>query len=277
VNDTLPVTSDPESLFVPMFAPDEPDEEGENNKEFVNNYLKDDGVNSNCTSSDKYDTSDAGRQKRVCKYKDQTPSTSSTGSTNRGPNFWCNSDPILPLTGTKQTLIDTINAMDAKGYTNIHDGLMWGWRVLSHHAPFVEGKAYDTPNLRKYIVLMTDGANTINGNDDTHNNSDYSAYGYASNNRLAEDSEDMSAGELKSAMDDRLEEACENAKNGDPDRPEKITIYTIAFQISDTATLDRLADCASSPSKAKKASNSTELKAAFNSIAQELGKLRITD
>ncbi|BCJ90570.1 hypothetical protein IZ6_13050 [Terrihabitans soli] len=290
VNDTAPTTADPITLFVPMFAPDEPDEEGENTKEFVNNYLndngkwtdldndgkKDDNEWVNCSASDRSSSTDQAVQKRVCKYKGVTPSTSSYGSTTKGPNFWCNSDPIVPLTATKQTVIDKINAMSAKGYTNIHEGLMWGWRVLSPGAPFTEGVSYTTPNVRKYIILMTDGENTINSRSENHNNSDYSAYGYAANNRLADDSDDMNGSELKTAMDDRLEEACENAKNDDPNNPEKITIFTIAFQVNAQATLQRLKDCASSDSMAKTASNGTELDTAFRNIAKELGPLRLT-
>lgn len=287
VRDTVPTATDPITLFVPMFAPDEPDSDSD----YVNSYLNDngkwddkdhDGTRDNnepwlnCTDAERSDTGNRARQKRICKYKGVKPSTSSWGSTNKGPNFWCNSDPIVPLTATRQTLIDKITAMDAKGYTNIHEGLMWGWRTLSPGAPFTEGVSYDTPNVRKYIILMTDGANTINGRDDTHNNSDYSAYGYASNNRLDEDSDDMSGGQLKNEMDDRLEEACENAKNDDPDHPQKITIFTIAFQVNEQATLSRLRDCATSPDMAKIASSGTDLENTFRSIAQELGPLRLT-
>jgi hypothetical protein len=281
--DTVPTETDPISLFVPMFAPDEPDEPNEDDwqKDFVNNYLSDNGKRRNgnyvnCTASDRSDGSDEGRQARICKYKDMEPDTSGWSSTQKGPNFWCNSDPIVPLTTGRQTLIEKIDAMDAKGFTNIHEGLMWGWRVLSPGAPFTDGVPYDTPNVRKYIILMTDGANTINGRDNTHNNSDYSAYGYASNNRLDDDSDDMSGGELKREMDDRLEEACENAKNDDPLHPQKITIFTIAFQVNEEATLNRLRDCATSPDMAKRVRTGTELEETFENIAKELGPLRLT-
>jgi hypothetical protein len=243
----------------------------------VNHYLKDDGVNGNCSTVQKSDASDEGRQSRVCKYKGQKPSTSGWGSTYKGPNFWCNSKPIVALTNSQQTLLDTISALTAKGYTNIHEGLMWGWRVLSPGAPFTEGAPYSTPNLHKFIILMTDGANTINGRSDTHNNSDYSAYGYASKNRLAENSGDMSSSELKGAMDDRLEDACESVKNADPEHPGIISVYTIAFKVSDEDTLDRLKACASTTAMAKTADSETALEQTFKDIAKELGKLRIVE
>lgn len=290
VKDTQPTLSDPVTMFVPMFAPDEPDEANEDNPEFANNYLNDNGLWTdrdgdgrkddnewvNCSAADRSVTTDQGRQKRICKYKGREPNTDGWGSTNKGPNFWCNSAPIVPLSETRQTLLDKITALSAKGYTNIHEGLMWGWRVLSPGAPFTQGTAYDTPNTRKFIILMTDGANTISGNDDTHNNSDYSAYGYASNKRLDPNSDDMAEWELKNAMDAKLETACENVKNDDPLHPEKITVFTIAFQINDATTLERLTDCASSTNMAKTASSNAELEEAFREIAQELGELRLT-
>jgi Mg-chelatase subunit ChlD len=283
VTDSEPKTTDPVSLFVPMFAPDELDEPGEvdnpgrneNGKEYANSYLDDAG---SCTQTQKNATNtELGKQKRICKYTGVTPNTEGWGSTNRGPNFWCNSKPIVPLTTVEKTITDTIDAMVAKGYTNIHEGLMWGWRVLSPGEPFTDGTAYGTPNVRKYIILMTDGENTINGRGTaTVNRSDYSAYGYATNNRLAANSSSMTDAQLKGAMDARLKTACANAKNDDPAHPEKISIFTVAFHVSDQTTLDLLAECASSPSMAKKATSGTELDATFSAIARDLGKLRLT-
>ena len=49
--------------------------------------------------------------------------------------------------------------MQAKGGTNIMEGVMWGWRVLSPEPPFTEGKAYDDPENDKFLIVMTDGEN----------------------------------------------------------------------------------------------------------------------
>jgi hypothetical protein len=260
VNDTAPDADDPKTLYVPMFAPDEPDNGDWN--EFANNYLSDTG--GTCGSSPSGDA-----QGRVCKYNGATPSTRSTGATNKGPNYWCNSRPIVPLTSTKSTVTTAIDGMVAKGYTNIHEGLMWGWRVLSPGAPFTGGAAYDDPKTRKYIVLMTDGQNTINGTGNrSKNHSDYSAYGYAIKGRLGTTS--GSSATLEAAMDDRLEEACTNAKAAG------ITIYTVAFQVSSTSTKDMLVRCATSSGMAYQPSSTSDLVPVFQAIAQQLGALRIS-
>ena len=81
------------------------------------------------------------------------------------PNY-CPSTPIQPLTSLKyrkQSLINTIDSLTASGWTSIPTGLVWGWRVLTHTDPFPQGAPpamVKVRNVRKVIVLMTDGANT---------------------------------------------------------------------------------------------------------------------
>src|SRR5947209_10992012 len=51
-----------------------------------------------------------------------------------------------------------INGLTANGDTNLHEGIMWGWRSLSPNAPLSDGKPYDTsanPTNQKVLVLMT--------------------------------------------------------------------------------------------------------------------------
>jgi hypothetical protein len=59
-----------------------------------------------------------------------------------GPNALCDSAPILPLTESKSAVHDAIGQMRAKGSTNMLEGLMWGWRVLSPEEPFTHGRPY---------------------------------------------------------------------------------------------------------------------------------------
>ena len=74
--------------------------------------------------------------------------------------------PLMPLKSVrtyKHVLKRTIDSFRAWGSTYIPAGLIWGWRVLSPQAPFTEGADADEVkrlNVRKVIVLMTDGANT---------------------------------------------------------------------------------------------------------------------
>ena len=88
VNDTAPSVGNPETLFVPYFAPDEPD-----SGSYWNNYLSD-----ATGSSDK-----SVRQKNVAKYAPGSfAQASALGSSyGRGPAFLCNSQPIMALTNNK--------------------------------------------------------------------------------------------------------------------------------------------------------------------------------
>ncbi len=65
VTDTAPTSGNPATLFVPSFAPDEPDEGTAAN--FYNNYLSD----GSCQSG--LGTTPLARQRRVCKYNNSTP------------------------------------------------------------------------------------------------------------------------------------------------------------------------------------------------------------
>jgi Flp pilus assembly protein TadG len=56
-----------------------------------------------------------------------------------------------------------INRMEAFSGTNIPLGLVWGWRVLSSQVPYAQGLSMAEArrkNVRKIIVLMTDGWNS---------------------------------------------------------------------------------------------------------------------
>ena len=88
----------------------------------------------------------------------------------------------MPLTTNETRCIQAnIAAMQhwSGGGTNQAEGLAWGWRVLSPTAPFTEGVAFNgaRDNVRKVIVLMSDGENTNVGNDAVME-SDFSAYNY---------------------------------------------------------------------------------------------------
>jgi Flp pilus assembly protein TadG len=274
INDTEPSDENGgDSFFVPMFAPDEPDKKKGKTQHFINNYITD-----TCTPEAGDEGTKPDLQKRICKYsggKEVTENLVIDSQEHMGPNLWCRSNPIVPLTNTRSTIDDALEEMEPEGHTNINEGLMWGWRVLSPTEPFTEGAAYSTPNLRKYIVLMTDGDNWLTGNEDTHNKSEYSAYGYAANERLGVDvsGSRLDNGDieelLEDAMDEKLATACDNVKAAG------ITIYTIALQVEDNPTRQLLKTCASQPSMAFEPNSGTDLTSAFQTIARDLGSLRL--
>ncbi|MEL6374536.1 MAG: vWA domain-containing protein [Pseudomonadota bacterium] len=278
-NDAAATTGTPATLFVPLAAPDEPDPNNAAGRTYYNNYLNDAGgrcapLQRTCTSYSRRgncrnwvtQTLPASQaQERVCKYDGGNASTVSAYGTQLGPNFLCDTQAILPLTSTKASIETAINAMVARGGTNIAQGVVWGWRALSPAAPFTEGLPYDTPKHKKYLVLMSDGANW-HGHIDNHNASWYTAYGYASKNRLGNA---RSTADLRAALNARTAQACANAKAAG------ITIFTVAFNLTDETTLNLLKGCASAPDQALVANGGASLTASFKQIAREISKLRV--
>jgi hypothetical protein len=264
----------PASYFVPMFAPDEPDDENDAGKSYPNNYLVDDAGactpqpktctggytrRGNCRAWTKDPLTPEVAQSRTCKYRNQSPS----GGT--GPNYNCTTAAILPLTSTRSTVETAVDGMVANGWTNVPEGVMWGWRVLSPGAPFTEGRESDETGNRKIMVVMTDGENTYQTRDN-HNKSMYGAFGYATAGRLG-----STPSAMPSQMDAKLTAACTNAKAAG------ITIYTIAFRDAAVSTNIRnlLRGCASGTDKAFVATDAAGLNAAFQEIGREVAQLRV--
>ena len=232
VTDSVPNAQTPASLFVPMFNPDEPDTANNNGDSYGNNYLPDYGGTcpappSTCTAYKKDGVtcktwsqppvlSPKDAQARVCKY----PGASISAGTG-GPNYLCDSRPILPLTSDKAAVKSLIGSLQAKGGTNVLEGVMWGWRVLSPEPPFTEGKDYNDPDNDKFLIVMTDGENWHQAKSN-HNKSSYHSFGYASNGRLGTT---YTTTALVQQMTTKTLAACQNAKAAG------IKVYTVAFRL----------------------------------------------
>lgn len=247
--DTVPTTGD--TLFVPYFAPDEPDSDAANNAGYWygNNYVND-NVNNNLNV--------VVRQEKKNKYNNQTVNSD-------GPHFNCTNAAVTPLTGSTAQIKSSINSMVASGNTVIPIGLAWGWRLISPEAPFTEGSAYDDNDTDKAIILLTDGVNDI-GNLNNHNKSWYNGYGYASQGRLGVTTSSAAHAELNN----RVTQLCTNIKN------KGITLYTITFKLNDTTTQNLFRNCASDSTKYFNSPSSSDLQSSFEAIAKDLGKLRIS-
>jgi len=273
VSDAPPATSLPSTLFVPMFAPDEPDSNNSLGKSYSNNYLIDDkgscspqprtclrySRRGNCQKWSVEPLPPEVAQSRICKYAGQSPSGGS------GPNQNCTTAAILPLTSVKSQVDGAIDSMLASGWTNILEGAMWGWRVLSDAEPFTQGRPNSDGNNRKYLIIMTDGENTYKTYDN-HNGSMYGAFGYKSKGRLGTNSS-----QLSSVMDSKTIAACANAK------ATGIMIYTIAFRDAVTNAAARLVlnACASDSTRALTAADSASLGKAFEEIGRQISQLRV--
>lgn len=263
VEDTQPSAANPQTLFVPMFAPDEPDDENSKGYRTLNDYLDDAAGGGNKGKGKKQTVTWDEAQGNLDKY----PAGVKVLARGEGPNMLCDSAPITPLTNRRSTIDSAIGSMKANGMTNIHEGVMWGWRTLSPSLPFDQALAYNEVNNNKVIVMMTDGENTHRGVN-SPNMSMYTAYGFARNGRLG--SPTSSTSTLVARMNERTAEACTNAKQAG------VTIYTIAFEVDDATTRNLLRGCASSADKAFVAGNGGQLIAAFENIAKQLSALRIS-
>lgn len=227
-------------------------------------------------------------------------------NTSVGPNLDCPSLPILRETASNATVTAVINQMVPvyRGGTFINLGLQAGWWTLSPNWQGLWGTppdpelgamplAYNTPYVRKVIVLMTDGNNewydwncgvpgqtpptsgcpwsttpptgvpawTADGN------ADFTAYG-----RLLTNTRGVTPANITTTLNTWMSQMCTNIKqNG-------IIIYTILFNHDtvSSATQTLFQNCASSPSDYFLTPTAADLQAAFTQIGNNLSSLRLT-
>lgn len=159
---------------------------------------------------------------------DNTP-TSANGSKWGQPQdpshiqFDCSGYPprnlkLLPLTSDYEAATQQLSVMRPYEWTHIALGAEFGWHVLSPNAPFTGAASYSDKHTKKFMVLLTDGRQTE------------PAYG---------------PGGVRSVYqgEKNLEKICAGMKRQD------ITIVTVAFDLEDDATRNRLRDCSSDPEK----------------------------
>lgn len=246
--DTPPTGGD--TIWVPYFAPDEPDFSG-----YANRYASDAGY------SGSYDNYDA-RQRYTGKYANLTIPTPSPGT----PHFNCRTSPVTPLTPQRGTVEAAINEMVASGNTVIPAGLAWGWRLISPGVPFTEGAPYEDEDTIKAIVLLTDGRNDVGGGLPTHNRSQYSAYGFAQSGHLGA----TNGSEAEDVLDAKTTTLCTNIK------AEGILLYTITFQVPSTSIQNLMRNCAGNPDMYYDSPSNEDLDSIFQDIAKGLADLRIS-
>lgn len=152
---------------------------------------------------------------------------------------------IRPLTRNFDSVKSTIQGMTASGWTYMPAGLAWGWRTLMPEAPFTQGLPADD-RTDKILILMSDGTNTRSTSGRLHNaNSTANA-----NNKTAD--------------------ICAAVKR------DNIRVITIAYEITESTTVNLIRDCATTNADFFDARSSAELSNAFDAIAQSLSSLRIS-
>jgi hypothetical protein len=165
----------------------------------------------------------------------------------------CPDATILPLTDvhTKvgyDAITAKVSAMKADGNTNVTIGAMWGWHLLDDLPPYTEGKPFQTKDLQKYLILMTDGDNTEN---------------------LFSTSE--------SSINARTEKVCQNIKDlpkntaNSPATP-AIKVWSIRV-ISGNA--DLLKGCATDSTMYVSVTDANQLNGVFTAIGTEIASLHL--
>ncbi|RLP22361.1 pilus assembly protein [Mesorhizobium sp. YM1C-6-2] len=306
-DDTTPTSGTPATLYVPMFAPDEAGHRWRDTDRDGNDDLNDNSYGySNNWWADWENTNALSRQKDTRKYFRVKPYGSSSAGSGYGPNFSCTTSPITPLTDVtveagKTAITTAIDAMKPTGNTNVPEGTVWGWRVLSSNEPFTQGRDNNEKGNDKVVIVLTDGANVYGnqgGDDNAGNKSTYAAYGYAGQ-KFAETeptgrlykgtSSDVSkttygSSNYQKALDERMRAVCANAKNSN------ILMMTVALDLDETKTADKkqiaeMKSCASDsrfrkgtdgqPAKLFWNATGATLSTVFKEIADELSNLRI--
>ena len=296
VSDAAPTTSTPASMFIPFFAPDEPDDnvvgvnqssstryrdsrvQSNTSYPIPNNWLPD-GVSPSGTSTTAWSQRSTPIAKYAASNKSNVLSQAKTGTT-YGPNAGCGLTSLMRLTNVRTTtqrdaVKTKLGQMIANGNTNVAMGLAWGWHTLSKNAPFADGVDPTTANGKKttkVIVLLTDGDNT-NDVYSNPNNSIYTGYGYIAQGRLKNGSTALTtsstATNRRDAIDSRETLLCDNAKAAG------IQIYAIGVGVSSHSKAI-LQDCATKLDMYYDVNDADDLTSVFNTIAGSIQNLRIT-
>ena len=167
-----------------------------------------------------------------------------TNTLGHNPTTWCPTAEVQPITHNKTVLKNSIDTYSADGWTAGHLGVAWAWYLVSPEWASIwptasQPVSYTTPDTMKVVVLMTDGQfNTqyVSGNGNSS---------------------------------DQATSLCNEMKN------QGITIYSVAFQ-APTAAQTLLKGCASSTQTYFNASSGGDLRSAFQHIAMDINKLRVT-
>jgi Flp pilus assembly protein TadG len=155
-------------------------------------------------------------------------------------NYGCsgyiaNNLTTVDLTDKFKNVTNQLEIMEPYAYTHIALGVEFGYHMLSPNAPFTKGAAYTDKNTKKFMVVLTDGEQTTGG--------------FGETGRTVADGET------------NLEKLCANAKAN------KITIMTMAFDLNDEPTVQRLKNCSTDPlTDFFIAKDADTLEAAFESI-----------
>ncbi|MFD2057843.1 pilus assembly protein TadG-related protein [Mesorhizobium calcicola] len=290
ISDTPPDPDKPDTLFVPYFAPDDPEDAqkpsgsyGNAARYYNNSYLDDVSDKTKAAKlkgnllgidlsslTDAVPPADKSAKEKVAKYvapvKELITETGSPITV--GPNRACPT-PVVPLTDDFDKLRKAASEMtewNGSG-TNVSEGLSWGMRVLSPAAPYTDGAPWKTPGISKIVLLLTDGENVVYGASEQPTKSDYTSYGYLAGGRFGSDDQTAAARNV----DGWTKSVCTQLKN------QGVQIYTMVLQSDTAANRALYSACASDPSDYYAVNDPTKLPNVFQQVANKFSKLQLTN
>jgi Flp pilus assembly protein TadG len=269
----------PDSLYVPYFAPDEPGIKGAKGAGlYANSYLADSDlpvIEAALTLLGLGELFDSLPefmllQGDLTKYVGAPQTGTSNGSLGYqfGPNSGCETQPLMRLTSNSDGVKTAIGNMIAAGNTDVPIGLTWGWNVISPIGPFADGKPYKDEEWQKFVVLMTDG-NNENQVGNLEDLSFYSGVGYVWQGRMGVPPDNTKKSERTKARDERLGEICKAMTD------KGIILYTIRVEVNNSSS-PVLEDCAVAPGKFYEVDSASQLNAVFADIGASIQKLRLS-
>ena len=291
ISDASPDSSKPDTLFVPYFAPDDPDVAkkpsgayGNSATGYNNSYL-DDTINKTKLAQPGVNILgiDLGGLlggllnallgadlEKVARYVASTNKViTETGSAiTIGPNRACPT-PIVPLTDDFDKLRQAASQMtewNGSG-TNVSEGLAWGMRVLSPQPPYTDAAPWKTQGVAKIVMLLTDGENVVYGASGQPTKSDYTSYGYLAGGRFGSDNQTTAARNV----DGWTKDVCTQLKS------EGVQLYTMVLQADTAANRALYSGCASDPSDYYAVNDPAKLPNVFQTIANKFSKLQLTN
>ncbi|WP_367929399.1 pilus assembly protein TadG-related protein [Aquamicrobium sp.] len=267
LSDAAPDITNPDTLFVPYFAPDNPGKNAtspNSGTAWNNSYLND-----TFGKNDQAKLMQAARYYNVASKDKTINAVDYHQSRTTGPNYACPT-PILPLTSDFDKLKAEIARMihwEGSG-TNVSEGLAWSVRVLSPGEPYTQGAPFNSENTSKFVVVFTDGENTVFGaSSQAYNKSDYGSYSFLDHGRLGETDRSKALSKVNTMTKD----VCTDLKS------KSVEIFTVLLGADTAANRKLYSECATTTEHYYPTSDVSELDTVFRKIASRIAKLYVTD
>ncbi len=182
------------------------------------------------------------------------------------------SQGITDLTHTKSTITNAIGQLSPAGGTIIPGGLYWAWEVVTPGGPYNAAVASPPFPRAQAIVLFTDGKNESFYGDGYKMTFGYDTDGATSTTHGYLPQPPAASATTYNNLNNRLIAMASAIKTAG------VRIYVVKYQDNDpnnTAVLQQVASGPSSPYYFD-AADSAQLQAAFQQIAADLSKLRLS-